>query len=297
MHKVKGQTYVFNVGSNVGVYVTGKDSCVLIDAGAGANAGDQIWTALTAEGLKPEGVILTHAHLDNCSGAAQLRKEGAMVYASMTDAQNLGSPNRAVGPIIGGKAQPAPTPPGGLTVTIPVGVDRKLMPNTAFSAKNGKPLQLLDLAGHTKGQLGVVTPDGVCFMADAVASRAQLAREPVFELADPAAYRRSLDLLQRGKTTEFVPTHGPVYDFSIADEIRFNRMQLALVEEAVLTHLRYPYTVEELAALLLATFAMDESVTHLAMVTQTANALVNDLKKTNKVKNIHEEGKSRFFVP
>lgn len=297
MHKVKGQTYVLAIGTNIGVYVTGKSTCILIDAGSGQSAGDHVWTALTAEGLKPEGVILTHAHVDNCAAAAQLRKEGAQVYASTTDSQHLGSPNRAMGPIIGGKTQAPKTPTGGLTVTIPVGIDRKLMPNTTFSTSNGKSMQLMDLAGHTKGQLGVVTPDGICFMADAVTSKEQLAREPVFEVADPAAFRRSLDALLRCRYTEFVPTHGPVYDFAIADEIRLNRMQLALVEEAVMTHLRYPYTLDDLAALMLATFGMEASVAHLGAVTQTVGAIVNDLKKTNKIKSILEEGKTRFFVP
>lgn len=297
MHKVKGQTYVLTIGTNIGVYVTGNGSCVLIDAGSGQTAGDHVWAALTAEGLKPEGVILTHAHADNCGAAVPLRKEGALIYASSQDAQNLGAANRAVGPIIGGKSQPPPTPAGGMTVAVAVGIDRKLMPNTAFTASNGKPLQLMDLAGHTKGQMGVVTPDGVCFMADAVMSKAQLARDPVFEVADVAAFRRSLDSLLRCRYTEFVPTHGPVYDFAIADEIRLNRMQLGLVEEAVLTHLKYPYTADELVALIMATFAMEESVGSLAAVTQTVNALVSEFKKTNKLKSILEEGKTRFFVP
>lgn len=80
------------------------------------------------------------------------------------------------------------------------------------------PLRLVRLPGHTDGQLGVITPDGVLYAADSIFGDRVLEKYGVPYHRMPCAAEASLKTIEglEGRAEIIVPSHGPVLKASEA---------------------------------------------------------------------------------
>ncbi|MFN4151531.1 MAG: hypothetical protein ACK4IX_11355, partial [Candidatus Sericytochromatia bacterium] len=124
----------------------------------------------------------------------------------------------------------------------------------------------------------------------------ELADSPIPYSADVTKTRKTLDYLLHSKYTLFVPTHGKPMEFTITDQVYNNQRQIKMLEETILMHLSMPKTTDELVALVLASFEVEENVPNFYLISSTISAYVEDFKKSGRIKGIHERGKTRWFA-
>jgi glyoxylase-like metal-dependent hydrolase (beta-lactamase superfamily II) len=149
----------------IGIYRLGGPDVVLLDTGLARADREALSELLEREKMRPRGIICTHAHYDHTGNAAYLRKKyGAMIAAQIIEAGIGATPEsyRAnYAPLTYAQSrlhlsqEAFPT-----DVIIGTGDDRLSFCGTEF--------RILQLPGHTIGQIGVITPDNVAYLADSL---------------------------------------------------------------------------------------------------------------------------------
>lgn len=325
-HRLQGSTSWMPLEhSNVGLYVNKKKG-VLIDSGYTEE--DALWIAelLDSEAIRLEAILLTHGHPDTSGGAHYLKKRtGCKVYVSKGQRNVVEHPNRsnyiamvqaavdkereeadaqrkAAAEAAEAEGQTAPAHEDDALqkrVVIepkPCPVDGSLDPNRPFVMSTGKSFTIIELSGHVVGQLGIVTPDNVFFIADALYTFDELSEKPIPYLESVESFKKSLAQLLQTPYSRFVPAHGKPMEFSISHEVLFHQRQLEMIEQAIMLHLQMPRTREELVALLFATFGIEQTIPNFYMMSATIVSFLNYLKRIGRATIIHEDGKTRWFV-
>ena len=145
--KIRNNTFMMSVHvTDIGIYRFGKRSAVLIDSGRGRE--EEFISFLKENDIVPAAVIQTHLHIDHVACNQLLRKEYQCdIYAS---ADEIIHENE--GGYIAGR-------------------DALINPDNGILDISGNRFEIISLPGHSCGHQGVVTPDGVCFLGDAMMSR------------------------------------------------------------------------------------------------------------------------------
>lgn len=318
--RIQGSTsYLALEHSNVGLYVHKKKG-VLIDSGYTETDAQWIGDLLESSVIRLEAILLTHAHPDVSGGAAYLKKRfNCKVYVSAAQRSALENPKRsnyismvqaAVDkekeeekemPSVEGETVAVETAPEvktrkSVVVPQPCRADGILSANKPFVMSTGQAFSVVDLSGHVMGQCGIVSPDKVFFIADALYTFDELSEKPIPHLESVEQFQKSLDVLLETPYSYFVPSHGSPMEFSISNEVLFHQRQLDMIAEAIVLHLQMPHTKEELVALLFATFQIEETIPNFYMMSATIMSFLNTLKRKGVITIIHEDGKTRWFV-
>jgi glyoxylase-like metal-dependent hydrolase (beta-lactamase superfamily II) len=321
LEHLKGGTYYFPLKyTNAGLYMS-KKQCVMIDAGSSEEEGKEIVEYLVSKGLSLEAILITHAHADNLAGAHYIKnKTKAKLWASKDEAAIIENPKKATSIFISelkevevteGKVDNKDTNDR-IIHFIPT--KKKVMQHTVLKAEKcivdgghlmhdkkyimpstKQAFDIFSLAGHSMGQVGILTPDKVFFIGDALYSNKELADNPIPYVEDVTKTKKTLDFLLNSKYTLFVPTHGKPLEFTITAEVYNNQRQIKMIEETISMHLSMPKTKDELVAVVLASFELEENVPNFYLISATVSKYLEDLKKQNKIKGIHEGGKTRWF--
>lgn len=318
LEHIRGGTYYFPLKySNAGLYMY-KKQCVLIDAGSSEDEGKDITEYLKSKGLTLESILITHAHADNLAGAHYIKnKTKAKLYASKEEAAIIENPKKSNYSAIVSQLKEVdvtetnvegedkiihfvPTKKTVMQHTVlkheKCLVDGHLIPGKDFVTSLKQKFEIISLAGHSVGMTGIVTPDKVFFIGDALYSSKDLKDNPIPYASDINKFRKTLDYLLKTKYTSFVPTHGKPLDFSITAEVYNNQNQVKMIEESILMHLSMPKTTDELVALVLESFQVEENIPNFYLISSTISSYLDDFKRDKKVKAIHEKGKTRWFA-
>jgi glyoxylase-like metal-dependent hydrolase (beta-lactamase superfamily II) len=319
--RIQGSTsYLALEHSNVGLYVHKKKG-VLIDSGYTEADAQWIGDLLESSVIRLEAILLTHAHPDVSGGASYLKKRfNCKVYVSSAQRTALENPKRSnyismvqaavdkekeeekESPATEAEASSGETAPEIAThrksviMPLPCRADGILSPDKPFVMSTGQVFSIVDLSGHVMGQCGIVSPDKVFFIADALYTFDELSEKPIPHLESVEQFQKSLDILLETPYSYFVPSHGNPMEFSISNEVLFHQRQLDMIAEAITLHLQMPHTKEELVALLFATFHIEQTIPNFYMMSATIMSFLNTLKRKGVITIIHEDGKTRWFV-
>lgn len=324
--RIQGSTsYLALEHSNVGLYVHKKKG-VLIDCGYTEADAQWIGDLLESSVIRLEAILLTHAHPDVSGGASYLKKRfNCKVYVSAAQRPALENPKNSnyismVQAAVekekeeakeglqpegeaGSVAESAPVDSApelsarkSVVTPQPCRADGVLSPDKSFVMSTGQVFSIVDLSGHVMGQCGIITPDKVFFIGDALYTFDELSEKPIPHLESVEQFQKSLDILLETPYSYFVPSHGAPMEFSISNEVLFHQRQLDMIAEAITLHLQMPHTKEELVALLFATFHIEETIPNFYMMSATIVSFLNTLKRKGVITIIHEDGKTRWFV-
>lgn len=318
LEHIRGGTYYFPLKySNAGLYMY-KKQCVLIDTGSSEEEGKEITEYLKSKGLTLESILITHAHADNVAGTHYIKsKTKAKLYASKEEASIIENPKKSNYSAIVSQMKEVevtetnvegedkiihfvPTKKMVLQHTVlkhdKCLVDSHLVAGKNYTTALKQNFEVISLSGHSLGMLGYITPDKVFFIGDALYSSKDLADNPIPYTVDVSKFKKTLEYLLKTKYTSFVPTHGKPLDFSITAEVYNNQNQIKMIEESILMHLSMPKTTDELVALVLQSFQVEENIPNFYLISSTISSYLDDFKKDKKVKAIHEKGKTRWFA-
>lgn len=187
LNHVAGNTYTIDVSAGTLVfYRTGPFEGILMDTGLAREDRDTLVYELEMNNARPIGIIVSHTHYDHSGNAEFLkRRYGCQIMASLAEA---GTASRAMAYRC---AYPAMTPKeiedmlGDECYT----TDQIIMPNQRIAVFCGVPFGILPLAGHTPGHIGIITPDKVAYLADAIMSEEAMKHSKM-----PSAICREEDL-------------------------------------------------------------------------------------------------------
>ncbi|MBE6989515.1 MAG: MBL fold metallo-hydrolase [Ruminococcaceae bacterium] len=173
LRQVLGNTYAA-VGFNalIGIYRINKRDIVLLDTGLGREDRQGLTELIEQNGFVPRGIICTHCHWDHTGNAAYLRRRYSSPIAAQLIEAGIGArPESYRANYVAMTYAQAQVrfEEDSFSTDVIIGVtDDRL---TFCGADFG----VLQLPGHSAGQIGIITPDNVAYLADGLIGPALLA--------------------------------------------------------------------------------------------------------------------------
>jgi glyoxylase-like metal-dependent hydrolase (beta-lactamase superfamily II) len=205
LEKIKGNTYYIKGAVNTGIYVYDQNRCVVVDTGSSEDWGRKIYNALQEEGLELNLIINTHSHADHFGGNNLLTKRiGAKVAATGIEAAIITNPY--LEPFYLYSAHPPAQLRNKFLMGGASNVDRIIKPG--ILKIGSAELEIVDLKGHSPGQIGVGTPDGVLMTADAYFSTRIAEKYKLLYYTNIADTMETLNWLKETAYSYYLPCHG-----------------------------------------------------------------------------------------
>lgn len=164
LRRICGNTWVAEASTAlIGIYRLGGPDVVLLDTGLAGADREGLTELLERERMIPRGIVCTHAHYDHTGNAAFLRKKyGAQIAAQIIEAGIGATPESYRAnyvPLTYAQCR-AYFAREAFPTDLVIGLrDERL-------SLCGTDFRVLQLPGHSAGQIGVVTPDNVAYLAD-----------------------------------------------------------------------------------------------------------------------------------
>lgn len=202
LNKIKGNTYYINATTNSGIFVFKNKNCLLVDTGINNTEAKKIDQMLIENNLHPKYIINTHNHLDHCGGNTYFQKNypGCLVYTSLKEKLFMENPELQASI---------------LSSSSPIkGIDRSNKPLTVdfvleygTNKINDEKFEIIPLKGHSIEQIGVITPEKVCFLGDSIFSDEILEKYSFPYLYDIEESINTLNLIKDIDADYFLISH------------------------------------------------------------------------------------------
>ncbi|MGI6604405.1 MAG: MBL fold metallo-hydrolase [Firmicutes bacterium] len=240
---IVGCTYYLPGAVNIGIYLHPEGGSTVIDTGLDDGSARKLLRALKElDALPLVNIINTHSHADHCGGNAFLQKRTqASMWATALEAAVIENPYFEPFYLFGG--DPLPALRNKFLMAAPSRVDCVLEDARDELA----PLEPILLPGHSPGQIGVLTPDGVFFCADAFFPKDTLEKYYLPYYAQVEAALATLKKLSTISATYYLPGHGELTT-DISSLLVANEERLQSVSQYILSLLAEPASREELLA-------------------------------------------------
>ena len=193
---------------------------VLLDTGIAASDREGLTALLEEHGLRPKGILCSHAHYDHVGNAAYLRcRYGCPIAMPMIEAAICADATAF-------RANYETLTYGTIQSMFPEECflsDVLISPDAEHLDFCGVRFGLLPLPGHSAGQMGFTTPDGTAYLADCLLGPEQLQRFKLPTIMHIARDLTVMESLRSLRCPAYVLAHktsvtelGPVIDANIA---------------------------------------------------------------------------------
>ncbi|MDD3852113.1 MAG: MBL fold metallo-hydrolase [Syntrophomonadaceae bacterium] len=240
LEHIAGNTYVIETNmANIGIYKFEDRQCLLIDSGANQTQAEEIFRILSANGWEVYAIFNTHSHADHCGGNHFIQnKSNCKIYASAIEAAFINNP--ILTPFSIYSAYPLKL----LTARFLTAQDSLVTNIISAGTEQIKNMtfEILDLGGHSLGQLGIITPDQVLFVGDSLISIETLRTNPFLYLANPQKQLVTFEKL-KSATPYYYLSHGGLTD-NISDLIDANYNLFLTITDLILDIIRNPAGLE-----------------------------------------------------
>lgn len=202
MTQVKGNTWVIEANQLIPLYKLDDSRCVLLDTGL-LEEREALEETLSAAGLTPAGVLCSHAHVDHCASNGYLQeKYGAKIALTAPEAGMCAS-------LLTLKCYFLTLSPGMVARESSCMIHK---PDIIIPAEDGlfsfcgTKFQIVHTPGHSAGHICTITPDNVCYTADALLSRELLCAKLPYNLSQEMALH-SRDRLRNLNCEAYIMAH------------------------------------------------------------------------------------------
>ena len=254
--------------SLVAVYHLTDTELILIDSGA--VPAPEFLADLEQRGLTVRAILCSHPHHDHMANdPARYRRDGCEIYVS---GEGLASALEAGYPFYPGSPD-LPRPP---LISVPAGAP--------FLEVDGARFQLLPTPGHMPGHLAIVTPDGVCFLGDALVSPDIL---PLFKLpymTDVDQALESMELIRQTRYPFYLTAHKGLTPLPALPElVEVNVRKELDIYDTLRRQLERPLPVEELIARFLDALNISQRKQESPWIQETAMARLHGLIRAGEI--------------
>ncbi len=268
---IKGNTWAACGPVNIGAYVINGEA-VLIDSGNDSSSGRKILRLAEERNWKIKLIINTHFHADHVGGNAFIQKRTECgIAASAREAPFIDMPEMEPEILWSGKAPKAIS--NKFLQAEPSNVTLILKPETVIE---GAGLEIVPLPGHAHGQIGVLTPEGVFFIADSVISERILNKYGIPFTADYCSAMSTLDKLEHCDADFFVPSHGDICK-DIVPTVDANRKCLIALRDEILEICSEPCTRDGIVGKLAQRHGLDMNLSQYVLIQSTVAAILSPL--------------------
>lgn len=181
--QVKGNTWVIEANQLIPLYRLGEGRCVLLDTGL-AEELEELERTLLEAGLTPAGVLCSHAHVDHCANNGYFQQRfGAKIALTAPEAGMCAS-------LLTLKCYFLTLSPGTVERESSCMIHR---PDIIIPAEDGPfsfcgaQFRIVHTPGHSAGHICAITPDNVCYTADALLSQELLGAKLPYNLSQEMA--------------------------------------------------------------------------------------------------------------
>ena len=183
LRQVKGSTWVAEGVELVPFYKLDDRRCILLDSGL-VSERDRLEAALLGAGLTPVGILCSHAHVDHCGNNGYFQEKYNLPVALTAPEAGMCSG------LLNLKCYFLTLPPSIVEreSTCMIHTPDVIIPpvDGPFSFA-GAEFRILQTPGHSAGHIAVITPDNVCYTADALLSRENLGAKLPYNLSQTLA--------------------------------------------------------------------------------------------------------------
>ena len=181
--QVKRNTRVIEANQLIPLYRLEGGRCVLLATGLPEEQ-EELEETLDAAGLAPAAVLCSHAHVDHCANNRRFQeKYGAEIALTFPEAGMCSS-------LLTLKCYFLTLSPGTVEQESSCMVhkpDRFIPPSDGPFTLGGVEFQIIQTPGHSAGHICTVTPDNVCYTADALLSAGMLESKLPYNLSQAMA--------------------------------------------------------------------------------------------------------------
>lgn len=236
LNKIKGDTYYIDAPTNSGIYIFKNKNCVIIDTGINMSSAKRIDSILIENNLKAKYIINTHSHMDHCGGNRYFKTAypGSIIYSSPLEKIFIENPDFfptmlfSSSPI---KSIEKNSNSIEVDFTLEYGINKI----------NDEKFEIIPLKGHFIEQIGIITPERVCFTGDAVFSDEIIEKYSLPFLFDIRESLNTLNFLKNVEADYFVLGHScpcltrdeflPLIDRNIDNIKKYNEQILELLDQ------------------------------------------------------------------
>lgn len=206
LRHLAGRTYAIESKfASLGVYLLDEGCCLLIDSGQSAAHAREVLRIFREQGWVVYAIFNTHGHADHCGGNRFLQESsGCRIYATAIEAAFIENP--LLLPYTVYSAYPPKLLMGKFFMPEASRVTHRVEAGSIFI--QGTRFEAIALAGHSLGQLGLITPDGVFFTGDSLVTPQILQAFPCVFLADVDQQLSTLEKLASGGYASLYLSHG-----------------------------------------------------------------------------------------
>jgi len=227
LRHLAGKTYAIESKfASLGVYLLDDRCCLLIDSGQSAAQAREVLRIFHEQDWEVHAIFNTHGHADHCGGNRFLQENtGCQIYATAIEAAFIENP--LLLPYAVYSAFPPKLLMGKFFMPQPSRVTHRVEAGSIFI--KGSRFEAVALSGHSLGQMGLITPDGVFFTGDSLISPQILQALPCVFLADVDQQLSTLKRISSGSYKSLYLSHGGLaenaqYTISLNYEILMNNL-------------------------------------------------------------------------
>lgn len=252
LRQVMGNTWVLEARELIPVYFLNEEhtEAILLDSGLAVPDREMLEDWIRETMVRIRAVICTHAHRDHCGNNRWLKEtQGAEIF--MNEIENCAG---SFYPMFSRYYNNIPAKElENYLPELTVKADRCFTFADRQVEVEGNVFGLIPLPGHTPGHTGIVTPDGVCYAADAVMSEDVMRRAKLPSDDDWAEAENSRNKLAETDYPWYIAAHKEVYrvdemkkvtEANHRDRLERIRVLLGLLEDG------RSYTREEIIRLM-----------------------------------------------
>ena len=235
MKKIKGDTWFYESASCIGAYKADNDLLV-IDSGNDDSSARKAVRGF--EGINVKYVFNTHSHADHCGGNSYyLKKYNSTIISPEKEHCFVNYPVLepvylyGASPLLEMKNKFLCAPPSRTDIIV------KNEEELSLNLGNNEALfRFIPLKGHSPNMHGIITPDNIAFIGDALLGKDVLNKHGLIFSFDIESHLDSLDSLKKAGAEGYVLSHGGFLE-DIDELIVLNRKSIENTSSVILDYL------------------------------------------------------------
>lgn len=291
LQHIVGNTYYINYPSVVGIYIFRDNNCLLIDSGASRAFGLRTMKILQAEGLKVHSIVNTHFHGDHSGGNQVIQQEtNCNIYASRLDKLFLDNP--ILSPFGIYSAYPIEPLQNKFLMQEPCVVTHEI--ESDIVEINQEIFKIINLSGHTLGQIGIVTPDDVFFVGDAIISDRNLDKFPFLYMANLAYHLETIARLFNTNYPYVILSHDGLLN-NWREMLGNNKKQIKLIINIILNNLQEPLSREQVIDKVIQELDLLINTSQYFLISASISAYLSYLHTEKIIKSVIADRQVKFI--